>query len=165
VENAKFDKLLAQEEVWIRKGVEARRTRSVGRVARLVQMRNERAERRNAQGNVKLDVAQGEKSGKIVAELTDVTKRYGERTVVDRFSTTVMRGDKIGSSAERRRQDDAAQADPRRAEPDGGTVRIGTNLQVAYFDQMRAQLDQERALPTRSARAANGSRSAACAST
>ncbi|MFP3435446.1 ABC transporter ATP-binding protein, partial [Paraburkholderia sp. SIMBA_061] len=75
VENEKFDKLLAQEEVWIRKGVEARRTRSVGRIARLVQMRNDRAERRNVQGNVRLDVGQGEKSGKIVAELTDVTKR------------------------------------------------------------------------------------------
>ncbi|HKT93135.1 MAG TPA: ATP-binding cassette domain-containing protein, partial [Paraburkholderia sp.] len=87
VENEKFDKLLAQEEVWIRKGVEARRTRSVGRIARLVQMRHEREERRNVQGNVKLDVAQGEKSGKIVAELTDVTKGYGGRAIVDNFSS------------------------------------------------------------------------------
>ncbi|MDN7492967.1 ATP-binding cassette domain-containing protein [Burkholderia sp. AU45274] len=147
VENEKFDKLLAQEEVWIRKGVEARRTRSVGRIARLVQMRNERAERRNTLGNVKLDVAQGEKSGKIVAELTDVTKRYGGRAVVDRFSTTVMRGDKIGFIG----PNGAGKTTLLKLilgelKPDEGTVRIGTNLQVAYFDQMRAQLDQEKSL-------------------
>lgn len=147
VENEKFDKLLAQEEVWIRKGVEARRTRSVGRVARLEQMRRERAERRNAQGNVRLDVAQGEKSGKIVAELTDVTKRYGERTVVERFSATVMRGDKIGFVG----PNGAGKTTLLKLilgelKPDAGTVRTGTNLQVAYFDQMRAQLDQEKSL-------------------
>ncbi|CAN0622717.1 ATP-binding protein Uup [Burkholderia multivorans] len=147
VENDKFDKLLAQEEVWIRKGVEARRTRSVGRIARLEQMRHERAERRNVQGNVKLDVAQGEKSGKIVAELTDVTKRYDGRTVVDRFSTTVMRGDKIGFIG----PNGAGKTTLLKLilgelTPDEGTVRTGTNLQVAYFDQMRAQLDQEKSL-------------------
>ncbi|CAD6553550.1 ATP-binding cassette domain-containing protein [Paraburkholderia sabiae] len=147
VENEKFDKLLAQEEVWIRKGVEARRTRSVGRIARLVQMRNERAERRNVQGNVKLDVGQGEKSGKIVAELTDVTKRYGERTVVDRFTATVMRGDKIGFIG----PNGAGKTTLLKLilgelQPDEGNVRVGTNLQVAYFDQMRAQLDLEKSL-------------------
>ncbi|HIC7210111.1 ATP-binding cassette domain-containing protein [Burkholderia stabilis] len=147
VENDKFDKLLAQEEVWIRKGVEARRTRSVGRIARLEQMRHERAERRNTQGNVKLDVAQGEKSGKIVAELTDVTKRYGGRTVVDCISTTVMRGDKIGFVG----PNGAGKTTLLKLilgelKPDEGTVRTGTNLQVAYFDQMRAQLDQEKSL-------------------
>ncbi|PMS36063.1 ATP-binding cassette subfamily F protein uup [Trinickia symbiotica] len=147
VENEKFDKLLAQEEVWIRKGVEARRTRSVGRIARLVQMRRERAERRNVQGNVKLDVGQGERSGKIVAELVDVTKRYGERTIVDRFSTTVMRGDKIGFVG----PNGAGKTTLLKLilgeiAPDEGTVRVGTNLQVAYFDQMRAQLDQEKSL-------------------
>ncbi|MEX3983213.1 ATP-binding cassette domain-containing protein [Paraburkholderia sp. EG287A] len=147
VENEKFDKLLAQEEVWIRKGVEARRTRSVGRIARLVQMRNDRAERRNVQGNVKLDVAQGEKSGKIVAELTDVTKRYGGRTIVDNFSSTVMRGDKIGFVG----PNGAGKTTLLKLilgelKPDEGTVRVGTNLQVAYFDQMRAQLDMEKSL-------------------
>ncbi|MFX1762663.1 ATP-binding cassette domain-containing protein [Paraburkholderia sp. A1RI-2L] len=147
VENEKFDKLLAQEEVWIRKGVEARRTRSVGRIARLVQMRNERAERRNVQGNVKLDVAQGEKSGKIVAELTDVVKRYGDRTIVDNFSGTVMRGDKIGFVG----PNGAGKTTLLKLilgelKPDAGTVRVGTNLQVAYFDQMRAQLDLEKSL-------------------
>ncbi|QGZ60934.1 ATP-binding cassette domain-containing protein [Paraburkholderia acidisoli] len=147
VENEKFDKLLAQEEVWIRKGVEARRTRSVGRIARLVQMRNDRAERRNVQGNVKLDVAQGEKSGKIVAELTDVVKRYAGRTIVDRFSGTVMRGDKIGFVG----PNGAGKTTLLKLilgelKPDEGTVRVGTNLQVAYFDQMRAQLDLEKSL-------------------
>ncbi|WP_321898167.1 ribosomal protection-like ABC-F family protein [Paraburkholderia heleia] len=147
VENEKFDKLLAQEEVWIRKGVEARRTRSVGRIARLVQMRHEREERRNVQGNVKLDVAQGEKSGKIVAELTDVTKRYGGRTIVDHFSSTVMRGDKIGFVG----PNGAGKTTLLKLilgelKPDEGTVRVGTNLQVAYFDQMRAQLDMEKSL-------------------
>jgi ATP-binding cassette subfamily F protein uup len=147
IENEKFDKLLAQEEVWIRKGVEARRTRSVGRIARLVQMRNEQAERRNVQGNVKLDVGQGEKSGKIVAELTDVTKRYGSRTVINRVSTTVMRGDKIGLVG----PNGAGKTTLLKLilgelAPDEGAVRVGTNLQVAYFDQMRAQLDQDKSL-------------------
>jgi ATP-binding cassette subfamily F protein uup len=147
VENEKFDKLLAQEEVWIRKGVEARRTRSVGRIARLEQMRRERAERRNVQGNLKLDVGQGERSGKIVAELTDVTKRYGARTVVDRFSTTLMRGDKIGFVG----PNGAGKTTLLKLilgelAPDEGIVRVGTNLQVAYFDQMRAQLDPEKSL-------------------
>ncbi|SAK69286.1 ABC transporter-like protein [Caballeronia pedi] len=146
VEQDKFDKLLAQEEVWIRKGVEARRTRSVGRIARLVEMRNERAERRNVQGNVRLDVGQGEKSGKIVAELTDVTKRY-ERTVVDRFTATVMRGDKIGLVG----PNGAGKTTLLKLilgelQPDEGRVRIGTNIQVAYFDQMRAQLDLDKSL-------------------
>ena len=147
VEAAKFDKLLAQEEVWIRKGVEARRTRSVGRIARLEQMRTERAERRNVQGNVKLDVGQGERSGKIVAELTDVTKRYSSRTVVDTFTATVMRGDKIGFVG----PNGAGKTTLLKLilgelPPDEGTVRVGTNLQVAYFDQMRAQLDLDKSL-------------------
>ncbi|RKT26459.1 ATP-binding cassette subfamily F protein uup [Paraburkholderia sp. RAU2J] len=147
VENDKADKLLAQEEVWIRKGVEARRTRSVGRIARLVEMRQQRAERRNVQGNVKLDVGQGEKSGKIVAELTDVTKRYGSRTVVDNFTATVMRGDKIGFVG----PNGAGKTTLLKMilgelAPDSGTVRVGTNLEVAYFDQMRARLDLDKSL-------------------
>ncbi|GAB7539602.1 ATP-binding cassette domain-containing protein [Burkholderia sp. 3C] len=147
VENAKFDKLLAQEEVWIRKGVEARRTRSVGRIARLVDMRNERAERRNSQGNVRLDVAQGEKSGKIVAELTDVTIRYDGRTFIDTFSSTVMRGDKIGLIGPNGvGKTTMLKLILGELTPDEGKVRTGTNLQVAYFDQMRAQLDLDKSL-------------------
>ena len=147
VEQAKFDKLLAQEEVWIRKGVEARRTRSVSRIQRLVAMRTERAARREAQGNVKLEVAQGERSGKIVAELVDVSKAFGGRTVVREFSATIMRGDKVGLIG----PNGAGKTTLLRLilgelPPDSGTVRNGSNLQVAYFDQMRGQLDMERSL-------------------
>lgn len=147
VEAAKFDKLLAQEEVWIRKGVEARRTRSVGRIARLVEMRNERSERRNVQGNVKLDVGQGERSGKIVSELTEVSKHYGDRKIVDKFTATVMRGDKFGFIG----PNGAGKTTLLKMilgelAPDDGTVRTGTNTQVAYFDQMRAQLDLDKTL-------------------
>lgn len=147
VEQAKFDKLLAQEEVWIRKGVEARRTRSVSRIQRLVAMRSERAARREAQGNVKLEVAQGERSGKIVAELVDVSKAFGGRAVVREFSATIMRGDKVGLIG----PNGAGKTTLLRLilgelPPDSGTVRNGSNLQVAYFDQMRGQLDMERSL-------------------
>ena len=147
LENARFDKLLAQEEVWIRKGVEARRTRSVGRVARLEQMRVERQARREVQGNVKLEVSQGDRSGKIVAELTDVTKRYGDKTVVDTFTATIMRGDKVGIlGANGVGKTTLLKLILGELAPDSGTVRNGTNLQVAYFDQMRAQLDLNRSL-------------------
>ncbi len=147
VEQAKFDKLLAQEEVWIRKDVEARRTRSVERIARLIEIRKERAECLNLQGNVQLDVGQGEKSGKIVAKLTDVTKRYGDRTIVYRFTATVMRGDKIGfagpNGASKTTLFKLILGD---LQSDEGRVRTGTKIQVAYFDQMRAQLDLDKSL-------------------
>jgi ATP-binding cassette subfamily F protein uup len=147
VENEKFDKLLAQEEVWIRKGVEARRTRSVGRVERLVSMRETRAQRRVGEGDVRLDVSQGEKSGRIVAELLEVSKRYGERTVVDRFSGSVMRGDKVGLVGPNGAgKTTLIKLILGELPPDSGRVRTGANLQVAYFDQMRAQLDLERSL-------------------
>ncbi|TWG89174.1 ATP-binding cassette subfamily F protein uup [Cupriavidus gilardii J11] len=147
VEQAKFDKLLAQEEVWIRKGVEARRTRSVARIQRLVSMRAERAARRETQGNVKLEVSQAERSGKIVAELTEVGKSFGDRTVVRDFTGTIMRGDKVGVIG----PNGAGKTTLLRLilgelKPDTGTVRNGSNLQVAYFDQMRSQLDLERSL-------------------
>ena len=94
--NAKSDKLLAQEEIWIRKGVEARRTRSQSRINRLHDLRAERAARRTAQGSVSMDVAQGQASGKIVAELTDVCKAFGSRQIVRQFTGTIVRGDKVG---------------------------------------------------------------------
>src|SRR6185503_6145475 len=96
VARRRFDKFWQQEEVWIRKGVEARRTRNEGRVQRLERLREERAERRNRIGNVKLTLDAGERSGQLVAELDSVTKRFGERTVIDRLSTRIMRGDRIG---------------------------------------------------------------------
>ena len=145
--NARADKLLAQEEIWIRKGVEARRTRSVSRIARLEKLRLERAARRELMGRVRLDVASGERSGKIVAELTHVTKRFGEHTVVHDFSCTVLRGDKIGIIG----PNGAGKTTLLKTilgvmAPDEGTVKLGTKLDIAYFDQMRDALDLESSL-------------------
>ncbi len=142
--NARFDKVLAQEEVWIRKGVEARRTRNEGRVRRLEALRRERAARRDRLGNVSLAVERGEQSGQMVAELTEVSKRYGERTVVRDFSTRIMRGDRIGLIG----PNGAGKTTLLKLilgeiEADSGTVRRGTRQQVAYFDQLREQLDPE----------------------
>ncbi|MCY0855998.1 ATP-binding cassette domain-containing protein [Cupriavidus sp. D39] len=147
VEQAKFDKLLAQEEVWIRKGVEARRTRSVARIQRLETMRTDRAARRDVQGNVKLEVSQGERSGKIVAELTDVSKAYGTKMVVRDFTGTIMRGDKVGLiGANGAGKTTLLRLILGELAADVGTVKNGSNMQVAYFDQMRTQLDLERSL-------------------
>jgi ATP-binding cassette subfamily F protein uup len=145
VANRKFDKFWAQEEVWIRRGVEARRTRNEGRVRRLEQLRVERAARRERLGNVKLAIDARERSGKLVAELEGVTKRFGERTVVRDLSTVVMRGDRIGLLG----PNGAGKSTLIRLllgqlAPDAGRVRLGTNLQVAYFDQMREQLDLDK---------------------
>ena len=147
VANARFDKFLAQEEVWIRKGVEARRTRNEGRVLRLEQLRRDRAARRERQGKVELALDSGEKSGQLVAELTNVTKRFGDKVVVRDFSTRLMRGDKIGLIG----PNGAGKTTLLRLilgelAPDEGKVRQGTKIQVAYFDQFRSQLDPEAAL-------------------
>jgi ABC transport system ATP-binding/permease protein len=142
---ARADKLLAQEEVWVRKGVEARRTRSVGRVARLVQLREQRAQRREQLGRVRLEVDAGLAPGKIVAELREVSMRFGQlgegRLLVDRFSATLLRGDKVGLIG----PNGAGKTTLLKLilgelQPTSGTVRQGTRLQVAYFDQMRAGL-------------------------
>jgi len=147
VENAKFDKFLAQEEVWIRKGVEARRTRNEGRVRRLEELRGTRSARRDVQGQVKLDVGSGERSGKIVAELENVNKSYGSKVIVRDFSTILMRGDKIGLiGANGAGKTTLLKLILGEEQPDAGTVRQGTKLQVAYFDQMRAQLNEETSL-------------------
>ncbi|HVL75746.1 MAG TPA: ATP-binding cassette domain-containing protein, partial [Noviherbaspirillum sp.] len=147
IENAKFDKVLAQEEVWIRKGVEARRTRNEGRVKRLEELRRMRSARREQQGQVRLEVASGERSGKIVAELENVGKRYGDKVIVRDFSSIVLRGDKIGLIG----PNGAGKTTLLKLilgeeKPDSGTVRQGARLQVAYFDQMRAQLNEEASL-------------------
>ncbi|TWO70756.1 ATP-binding cassette domain-containing protein [Caenimonas sedimenti] len=149
---AKADKLLAQEEVWVRKGVEARRTRSQSRVVRLQQLRARRAARRDALGNVNLDLATGQPSGKIVAELVKVGKSYpaadGSRRVIVRdFTSTILRGDKVGLIG----PNGAGKTTLLKLilgelQPDSGRVRLGSNLQVAYFDQMREALDLDATL-------------------
>ncbi|UDG83229.1 ATP-binding cassette domain-containing protein [Candidatus Vallotia lariciata] len=147
IENARLDKLLAKEEIWIRKGIEARRTRNVARIESLVQMRNNRAKRQTIQDNVRLDVKQAGRSGTIVAKLINVNKRYGQHTVVSCFSTTVIRGDKIGFIGPNGvGKTTLLKLLLGEIMPDEGRVHIGTNLHIAYFDQMRTQLDPERSL-------------------
>jgi ATP-binding cassette subfamily F protein uup len=145
--NRRFDQLLAQEEVWIRKGVEARRTRNEGRVRRLEQLREERALRRERLGRMSLTLDAGERSGRLVAELTGVSKRFGTRPLIERLSARVMRGDRIGIIG----PNGAGKSTLIRIilgtlQPDEGAVRLGTNLAIAYFDQLREELDPERTL-------------------
>ena len=142
VTQAKADKLLAQEEVWVRRGVEARRTRSVARIARLEKLRSARQARRNTMGQVKASVDAGLPSGKIVAELTDVSLAYGTKKIVAGFSATLLRGDKVGLIG----PNGAGKTTLLKLIlgellPDSGKMRQGANLQVAYFDQMRNALD------------------------
>jgi ATP-binding cassette subfamily F protein uup len=146
----KFDKFWAQEEAWIRRGIEARRTRNAGRVTRLDQLRRERAARREQLGNVKMALASGERSGRLVAELRGVSKRFAQadgsaRVVVHELDLRVMRGDRlallgpngVGKST-------LLKLILGELAPDAGTVRLGTSLQIAYFDQLRAQLDESK---------------------
>ncbi len=152
---AKADKLLAQEEVWIRKGVEARRTRSVARIGRLEALRDNRAARRDAVGRVNLDVSSGEKSGKIVAELTNVSKSFSypglEKIIVSKFTGTLLRGDKVGllgpngSGKTTLLKLILGELQPDITTPPG-KISQGANLQVAYFDQMRDSLDLDATL-------------------
>jgi ATP-binding cassette subfamily F protein uup len=145
--NAKSDKLLAQEEVWVRKGVEARRTRSQSRIVRLEKLRAKRVARREAVGSVRMDVAAGASSGKLVAELTDVCKSFGDKVIVKNFSATILRGDKVGLIG----PNGAGKTTLLKLilgelQPDSGKVRQGANLQVAYFDQMRNALNLDATL-------------------
>jgi ATP-binding cassette subfamily F protein uup len=147
IENAKFDKFLAQEEVWIRKGVKARRTRDEGRVRRLERLREQRAVRRDQQGQVTLQVSAGDRSGKIVAELENVSKVYGEKVIVRDFSATILRGDKVGLiGANGAGKTTLLKLILGEEGADSGTIKQGTKLQVAYFDQMRTQLNEEATL-------------------
>jgi len=147
VANRRFDKFWAQEEVWIRKGIEARRTRNEGRVRRLQELREQRAARRDSLGRLRLELDAGERSGRLVAELVGVGKRFGERTIVSGLDLRIMRGDRLGlvgpngvgkSTLLRLILGELA--------ADAGTVRLGTNLRVAYFDQLREELDDERSV-------------------
>ena len=149
--NARADKLLAQEEVWIRKGVEARRTRAQGRITRLKKLREARAARRDMVGRVKLDLSKGESSGKIVAELDNVSKHFhsveGQKNVVRQFTGTLLRGDKLGLIGPNGAgKSTLIKLILGQLEPDVGTIRRGSNLTVAYFDQMRDQIDLDATL-------------------
>jgi ABC transport system ATP-binding/permease protein len=144
---AKFDKVLAQEEAWIRQGIKARRTRNEGRVRQLEKLRLERAARRERQGNVKLSLDAGERSGKLVAELDNVVKAYGERTLINGFSTRILRGDRIGLLGPNGvGKTTLLKLILGELEADSGTIQRGTNMNVAYFDQMREALDEEATL-------------------
>ena len=145
--NAKFDKVLAQEEAWIRQGIKARRTRNEGRVRRLEQLRRERAARRERVGKVGMNIEAGDRSGKLVAELSHVSKTFGDRAIIRDFSCRIQRGDKIGLLG----PNGAGKSTLLKIildemQPDSGKVQMGTKLTVAYFDQLRAQLNEEATL-------------------
>ena len=152
VHNRKFDKVLAQEEAWIREGIKARRTRNEGRVRRLEALRLERAARRERVGKVQLAVGEGERSGKLVAELENVSKSYkdemrGDNRVIDDFSCRILRGDKVGLIG----PNGSGKTTLLRLilgeiEADAGQIKLGTKLSIAYFDQFRETLDEEATL-------------------
>ncbi|MDP3009788.1 MAG: ATP-binding cassette domain-containing protein [Methylococcales bacterium] len=141
-QNAEFDKKLADEEVWIRQGVKARRTRNEGRVRALEALRAERAQRRNTQGSAKMALESGDKSGKKVIEVTDVSFSYGEKQIINNFSTLIQRGDKIGLvGGNGAGKSTLLKLLLQQLEPTSGTIEQGTRLEIAYFDQLRDQLD------------------------
>ncbi len=143
----KFDKVLAEEEVWIRRGIEARRTRNEGRVRRLERLRVERAARRERLGQVNFSLATGERSGELVAELKNVKKSYGERVIIDDFSARILRGDRIGLIGPNGvGKTTLLKLLTGEIDAEQGTVRLGTKLNIAYFDQLREQLDDESTL-------------------
>lgn len=142
---AQFDRRLAEEERWIRQGIKARRTRNEGRVRALKKMRQERAARRQKIGTASLQLQDAEKSGRLVAHVKDVTHGYGDRTLIRDFDLTVGRGDRIGLVGPNGvGKSTLLKIVLGEIEPDEGSVRIGTNLQVAYFDQLRDQLDLQK---------------------
>src|SRR5690348_13934145 len=145
VVHAKFDKFWAQEEAWIRKGIEARRTRNEGRVRRLQRLREERAERRARSGNIRLAIGEGSRSGRLVAELTGVGKSFDERPLVKNLDLIISRGDRLGLIGPNGvGKTTLLKLILGELAPDSGSVRLGANVQPAYFDQLRAVLDPEK---------------------
>lgn len=145
--NKLFDKRLAEEEVWIRKGIQARRTRNEGRVRALIKMRKERAERRNRTGNVKMQITEAERSGRIVVRAENISYSYEGKPLIQNFSTEISRGDRIGIVGPNGcGKTTLLKILLGELAPQTGTVRLGTNLQIAYFDQMRTRLREDRTL-------------------
>ena len=145
--NKLFDKRLAEEEVWIRKGIQARRTRNEGRVRALIKMRQERAERRTRTGSVNMQITEAERSGRLVARLTDVSFAYEGAPLISHFSTEVSRGDRIGIVGPNGSgKTTLLKLILGEIQPDEGEIRLGTNLQIAYFDQMRTRLREDKSL-------------------
>ena len=145
--NKLFDKKLAEEEVWIRKGIKARRTRNEGRVRSLQAMRESRKNRRESQGKAKFKANVSEDSGKIVAELVDVSHSFERKTIINNFSTTILRGDRIGIVGENGAgKSTLIKILLNKLNPDEGRVKLGTKMDVAYFDQLREHLDMEKNL-------------------
>jgi ABC transport system ATP-binding/permease protein len=143
-QNALFDKRLAEEEVWLRRGIKARRTRNEGRVRALEQMRRLRSQRRTDNAKVRMTIQESQRSGTLVARLENTSFSYGERPIVRDFSTTIFRGDKIGIlGANGVGKTTLLRLLLGQLEPSAGTVRLGTNLQIAYFDQLRQQLNAD----------------------
>ncbi|WP_145355895.1 ATP-binding cassette domain-containing protein [Roseimaritima multifibrata] len=146
-QNALFDKRLAEEEVWIRKGIKARRTRNEGRVRALESMREERSLRRKNDGTAKLKIQEAMRSGALVADVKKISFKYEDRPIVQEFSTTIMRGDKVGIIGPNGAgKSTLLKLILGRLEPQSGNVRMGTNVEVAYFDQLRDQLDGEKSV-------------------
>ena len=142
-QNAAFDRRLAEEEVWIRQGIKARRTRNEGRVRALKKMRSERQQRRSRLGNVRLEAAEGERSGQLVLEATDLSFSWGQQTILDGFSTLIARGDRVGIvGANGAGKTTLVKLLLGELPADSGSVRLGTNLQLIYFDQLRETIDQ-----------------------
>lgn len=141
--NRLFDKFHAQEEAWIRKGIEARRTRNEGRVKRLEELRRQRAERRNVQGQVNFKLDSGEKSGRIIAELEHASFQYGDKVIMDKFSTVIQRGDKIGLIGPNGiGKTTFLKLILGELQPTFGKIRLGSKQEVAYFDQFRSALNE-----------------------
>ncbi len=146
-QQAKFDKFLAEEEVWIRKGVEARRTRNEGRVRRLESLRRERALRRDRIGQVNFNLELGERSGQLVAELNHISQKFGDKNIIQDFSCRILRGDKIGLIGPNGiGKSTLLKLILGALEPEAGQIRRGTKISIAYFDQLREQLDPEKNL-------------------